>query len=71
VRTVTILVLFVLVLAGGHKGQRAYMPVRQWPAICSFALGMAGQVAYHLMAQVEIARAPLAVTTVVSSSPRA
>jgi hypothetical protein len=30
----------------------------KWSAICSFALGMAGQVAYHLMAQAGMARAP-------------
>jgi hypothetical protein len=41
----------------------------KWSAICSFALGMAGQVAYHLMAQAGMARAPWAVTTVVSCLP--
>jgi hypothetical protein len=30
----------------------------KWSAICSFALGMAGQVAYHLMAQAGMTRAP-------------
>jgi hypothetical protein len=38
-------------------------------AIFSFALGMAGQVAYHLMAQAGTARAPWAITTVVSCLP--
>jgi hypothetical protein len=38
----------------------------KWSAIFSFALGMAGQVAYHLMAQAGTARAPWAVTTIVS-----
>jgi hypothetical protein len=38
----------------------------KWSAILSFALGMAGQVAYHLMAQAGMARAPWPVTTVVS-----
>ena len=38
-------------------------------AICSFALGMAGQVACHLMAQAGTARAPWAITTVVSCLP--
>jgi len=28
----------------------------KWSAICSFALGMAGQVAYHLMTQAGMAR---------------
>ncbi len=41
----------------------------KWSAICSFALGMAGQVAYHLMAQAGIVRAPWAITTVVSCPP--
>jgi hypothetical protein len=41
----------------------------RWPAICSFALGMAGQVAHHLMAQAGMARAPWAITTVVSCPP--
>jgi hypothetical protein len=41
----------------------------RWSAICSFALGMAGQVAYHLMAQAGTARAPWPVTTIVSCLP--
>jgi hypothetical protein len=41
----------------------------KWSAICSFALGMAGQVAYHLMAQAGIAQAPWAITTIVSCLP--
>ena len=41
----------------------------KWSAICSFALGMAGQVACHLMAQAGMARAPWAITTVVSCLP--
>ena len=41
----------------------------KWSAIFSFALGMTGQIAYHLMAQAGIARAPLAITTVVSCLP--
>src|SRR5581483_6562910 len=38
-------------------------------AICSFALGMAGQVAYHMLAQAGAARAPWPVTTIVSCLP--
>ena len=38
-------------------------------AIFSFALGMAGQVAYHLLAQAGAARAPWPVTTLVSCLP--
>ena len=41
----------------------------KWSAICSFALGMAGQVAYHLLEQAGITRAPWAVTTIVSCLP--
>jgi hypothetical protein len=41
----------------------------KWSAISSFALGMVGQVAYHLMAQAGMARAPWAVTTIVSCLP--
>ena len=41
----------------------------KWSAIFSFALGMAGQVAYHLMAQAGIARAPWPITTIVSCLP--
>jgi hypothetical protein len=41
----------------------------RWSAILSFALGMAGQVAYHLMAQAGMARAPWPITTVVSCLP--
>ena len=41
----------------------------KWSAICSFALGMAGQVAYHLMTQAGMARAPWPITTIVSCLP--
>jgi hypothetical protein len=41
----------------------------RWSAICSLALGIAGQVAYHLMAQAGMTRAPWAITTVVSCLP--
>jgi hypothetical protein len=41
----------------------------KWSAICSFALGMGGQVAYHLLAQAGQARAPWAITTIVSCLP--
>jgi hypothetical protein len=41
----------------------------KWSAICSFALGMAGQVAHHLMAQAGMARAPWAISTIVSCLP--
>jgi hypothetical protein len=41
----------------------------KWSAICSFALGMAGQVAYHLLAQAGAMRAPWPITTLVSCLP--
>jgi hypothetical protein len=41
----------------------------KWSAISSFALGMAGQVAYHLLARAGMARAPWAITTIVSCLP--
>jgi len=41
----------------------------RWSAICCFALGMAGQVAHHLMTQAGIAPAPWAITTIVSCLP--
>jgi hypothetical protein len=41
----------------------------RWSVICSLALGMAGQVAFHLMAQAGMVRAPWAITTVVSCLP--
>src|SRR5258706_8415320 len=41
----------------------------KWSAICSFALGMAGQVAYHLLAQAGAARAPWPITTILSCLP--
>lgn len=47
-------------MAGGHKVSARTCRFAKWPAICSFALVMAGQVAYHLMAQAELARAPWA-----------
>jgi hypothetical protein len=41
----------------------------KWSAIFSFALGMAGQVAYHLLAQAGAVRAPWPITTIVSCLP--
>ena len=41
----------------------------KWSAIGAFALGMAGQVAYHLLAQAGAARAPWPITTLVSCLP--
>ena len=41
----------------------------EWSAICSFLLGMAGQVTYHLLVQAGQSRAPWAITTIVSCLP--
>jgi hypothetical protein len=41
----------------------------RWSAIFSFTLGMAGQVAYHLLAQAGAARAPWPITMIVSCLP--
>jgi hypothetical protein len=41
----------------------------RWSAIAALVLGMAGQVAYHLLNQAGVTRAPWEVTTVVSCLP--
>jgi hypothetical protein len=41
----------------------------RWSAIAALVLGMAGQVAYHLLAQAGVTRAPWEVTTVVACLP--
>ena len=56
-------------LAGEHAISDRTRRFAKWSAICSFALGMAGQVAYHLLAQAGAARAPWLVTTIVSCLP--
>jgi hypothetical protein len=56
-------------LASGHAVSGRTRRFAKWSAICSFALGMAGQVAYHLLAQAGAARAPWAITTIVSCLP--
>jgi hypothetical protein len=56
-------------LADGHSISGRTRRFAKWWAICSFALGMAGQVAYHLLAQADAARAPWPVTTIVSCLP--
>jgi hypothetical protein len=56
-------------LSGGHAVSGRTRRFAKWSAICSFALGMAGQVAYHLLAQAGAARAPWPVTMVVSCLP--
>jgi hypothetical protein len=41
----------------------------RWSAIAALVLGMAGQVAYHLLTQASVTRAPWEVTTLVSCLP--
>ncbi len=56
-------------LARAHTISPRTRRFAKWSAICSFALGMAGQVVYHLLAQAGAARAPWPVTTLVSCLP--
>ncbi len=56
-------------LAGGHAISDRTRRFARWSAICSFALGMAGQVAFHLMDQDHVTRAPWVITTLVSCLP--
>jgi hypothetical protein len=56
-------------LSGEHSVSGRTRRFAKWSAICSFALGMAGQVAYHLLAQAGTARAPWPVTMIVSCLP--
>ena len=56
-------------LAGGHAISDRTRRFARWSAICSLALGMAGQVAFHLMDQDHVTRAPWIITTLVSCLP--
>jgi hypothetical protein len=56
-------------LGTGHAVSARTRRFAKWSAIFSFALGMAGQVAYHLLAQARTTRAPWPVTTLVSCLP--
>ena len=56
-------------LASGHAVSGRTRRFAKWSAICSFALGMAGQISYHLLAQAGAARAPWGITTIVSCLP--
>lgn len=56
-------------LADEHSISGRTRRFAKWSAICSFTLGMAGQVAYHLLAQAGTVRAPWPVTTIVSCLP--
>jgi hypothetical protein len=56
-------------LVGGHAVTDRTRRFAMWSAICSLALGMAGQVAFHLMDQDHVTRAPWGITTLVSCLP--
>ena len=56
-------------LASGRAISDRTRRFARWSAICSFALGMAGQVAFHLMDQDHVTRAPWGITTLVSCLP--
>jgi hypothetical protein len=56
-------------LATGHAVSARTRRFAKWSAIFSFTLGMAGQAAYHLLAQAGITRAPWPITTIVSCLP--
>jgi hypothetical protein len=56
-------------LATGHAISDRTRRFASRSAICSIALGMAGQVAFHLMDQDRITRAPWVITTLVSCLP--
>jgi hypothetical protein len=56
-------------LASEHTVSARTRRFAKWSAIFFFALGMAGQVAYHLLAQAGAARTPWPITTIVSCLP--
>jgi hypothetical protein len=56
-------------LANDHAISDRTRRFARWSAVFSFALGMAGQVAFHLMDQDRISRAPWGITTLVSCLP--
>src|ERR1700722_19499909 len=56
-------------LASGHAVSDRTRRFAKWSAIGSLALGMAGQVAFHLMDQDHVTRAPWGITTLVSCLP--
>jgi hypothetical protein len=56
-------------LSSGHAASTRTRRFAKWSAIFSFALGMAGQVAYHLLAQAGQTRAPWPITMIVSCLP--
>jgi hypothetical protein len=56
-------------LADEHAVSLRTRRFAKWSALLSLALGMAGQVTYHLLAGAGMTRAPWAITTIVSCLP--
>ena len=56
-------------LADEHAVSPRTRRFAKWSALLSLALGMAGQVTYHLLAGAGITRAPWTITTIVSCLP--
>ena len=56
-------------LAAEHAVSPRTRRFAKWSALLSLALGMAGQVTYHLLAGAGVTRAPWAITTIVSCLP--
>ena len=56
-------------LAAEHAVSLRTRRFARWSALVSLALGMAGQVTYHLLAGAGVTRAPWAITTIVSCLP--
>jgi hypothetical protein len=56
-------------VSAGHCVSDRTRRFAKWSAVCSLALGMAGQAAGHLLTQTGAARAPWPITTIVSCLP--
>jgi len=56
-------------LAAEHAVSPRTRRFAKWSALLSLALGMAGQVTYHLLAGAGVTRAPWVITTIVSCLP--
>jgi hypothetical protein len=56
-------------LADEHAVSPRTRQFAKWSALLSLALGMAGQVTYHLLTGAGVTRAPWAITTIVSCLP--
>jgi len=56
-------------LSAGRRTSERTRRFAQWSAIGSLLLGMAGQVAYHLLSEADVSRAPWGITTGVACLP--